>query len=59
MDIEKLKADIENGMIIDRGTWKKLVDGARVMKAALDQIDTEAGDPLRVAALARDYMEAL
>ncbi len=59
MNLEQIKQDHENGVSISRETYRKLVEAVRVMKAALDQIDTEVGDPVRVAALARDYVEAL
>lgn len=48
MNIEQIKADLNNNVIVSRETWHKLVEAALIMQADLLQISTKG---LQVGAL--------
>lgn len=38
MNIEQIKADLDNNVIVSRQTWHKLVEAALIMQQSLKQI---------------------
>lgn len=44
MDIQQVKKDLDNGMIVSRETWIKVLEAALIQQAALVKIEEGASE---------------